>query len=99
MGLLWITNVRWRIILIPRKKIISRIARLIGIMTAYTQGLTYAGAHIKSIEIDKNGVPGEFVPWTHRPRLSNTQTIPLAVSLCSPMAKKWGMSAKDRWKS
>jgi hypothetical protein len=54
MGMLLITNVRRRIILIPRKKIVCRVARLIIIVTAYAQGLKCAGAHIKSIEIDNN---------------------------------------------
>jgi hypothetical protein len=38
----------------PRKKIIRRVARLIGLMTTYTLGLKYVRAHIKSLEIDKN---------------------------------------------
>lgn len=42
--------------IIPRcKKIkIRMIAAIIGIMTAYSQGLKYARAHIKSLELNKN---------------------------------------------
>ena len=38
----------------PRKKKIRKVAVLLGLMTAYSQGLQYGSAHIKSLEIDKN---------------------------------------------
>ena len=38
----------------PENKKIRRVASLLGLMTAYAQGLKYAKAHIKTLEIDKN---------------------------------------------
>jgi len=39
---------------IGRKLKIRKIASLVGLMTAYSQAVLYGGAHIKTLEIDKN---------------------------------------------
>lgn len=38
----------------PRSLKIRKVAVLLGLMTAYSQGLQYGAAHIKGLEIDKN---------------------------------------------